>query len=842
MMPNTISSTCKKTAIAAILFSGLSNAAIAEPLALFSELAPQRNAQLPAHVTKAFSVKANRKALLAAEILIDLPDLVEPVVAIRTSLDRSRKGLHVWSGHVQGDEAASVIITFKGSQLSGLVQWQGKTYRLTTNNAGKELLYEVDLASLPSEEADGEVPRGDSAGNEFSVEASSVAAGDTVTQDLLVVYTQGACNYAGSCTQLEADIVTAIADLNNAYAASGINITMNLAGAHLTDYSGTNASETLSALRSTTDGVMDEVHQVRDQLNADIVSLIYDGQGCGIGYLGSSATSAFNVTDVPCMVGNRTLAHEIGHNQGAHHDRQTVGGGVSGAFNYGYRRCSDGSIDDAGSPYFRTIMSYSCSGAARVGRFSNPQVTYAGVPQGIDPADSPASGAWNARTLNESASYVASFRINQQVNIPLAPSALEAVSVEFNAVTIAWTDNATDEELYVVQRRDAASSWTTVARLGTNVTSFVDNTVNADSTYEYRVAAANSAGTSEYSAQVVVMTPVQPSEITEFVLSEFTNQGQVSSGFAATYADDGSTQVITETSSGGPKRSRRQAYQHVWNFNISGGAGGSTLVANTWVSGNEGANFAMSLDNGSSWVPLFTVASQSAENSVVAVLGTISGPVQIRVTDAEQSSGEAVDSLYVDQLIIRTSTTVPEAPLAPSDLVVTATTAAAVMFEFNDNAENELGFTLYRATSDPLGNCAAGEAVTDQASLVGTGLTTISDETVQANSEYFYWVTAFNAGGESLDCSNAVNVVTEATRAELTVSGFKQKGVQNAELQWLGLSGEQVEIYRDGQRIATVANSGQSVDNIGQKGAGSYRYQVCELAQAACTPEQIVVF
>ena len=36
------------------------------------------------------------------------------------------------------------------------------------------------------------------------------------------------------------------------------------------------------------------------------------------------------------------MKHEIGHNQGAHHDRQTVVGGSNGAYNYGYRRCSNG--------------------------------------------------------------------------------------------------------------------------------------------------------------------------------------------------------------------------------------------------------------------------------------------------------------------------------------------------------------------------------------------------------------------------------------------------------------------------------------------------------------------
>jgi len=54
------------------------------------------------------------------------------------------------------------------------------------------------------------------------------------------------------------------------------------------------------------------------------------------------------------------MKHEIGHNQGAHHDRQTVVGGSNGAYNYGYRRCSNGNAP-SGLNALASNPGWSCS-------------------------------------------------------------------------------------------------------------------------------------------------------------------------------------------------------------------------------------------------------------------------------------------------------------------------------------------------------------------------------------------------------------------------------------------------------------------------------------------------
>lgn len=77
----------------------------------------------------------------------------------------------------------------------------------------------------------------------------------------------------------------------------------------------------------------------------------------------------------------------------------------------------------------------------------------------------------------------------------------------------------------------------------------------------------------------------------------------------------------------------------------------------------------------------------------------------------------------------------------------------------------------------------------------------------------------------------------------LTASGYKVKGVQHADLSWSGASSTNVDVYRDGNRIATTANDGAYTDNIDQKGGGSYDYQVCEAGTTStCSNSEAVDF
>ncbi|MEJ2523707.1 MAG: hypothetical protein P8080_12685 [Gammaproteobacteria bacterium] len=69
----------------------------------------------------------------------------------------------------------------------------------------------------------------------------------------------------------------------------------------------------------------------------------------------------------------------------------------------------------------------------------------------------------------------------------------------------------------------------------------------------------------------------------------------------------------------------------------------------------------------------------------------------------------------------------------------------------------------------------------------------------------------------------------------LSVSTYKSRGVQQADLSWSGATSTSVDVYRDGERVTTTANDGADTDSTGQKGGGSAAYQVCEAGTSTCS-------
>ena len=92
--------------------------------------------------------------------------------------------------------------------------------------------------------------------------------------------------------------------------------------------------------------------------------------------------------------------------------------------------------------------------------------------------------------------------------LPAAPTALKAVAASRTQVNLSWTDNAGNENGYLVERSTKASSgFVQVAVTGANVTSFANTGLSANKTYYYRVRATNGAGNSAYSNTASAKTP-----------------------------------------------------------------------------------------------------------------------------------------------------------------------------------------------------------------------------------------------------------------------------------------------------------------------------------------------
>jgi len=84
---------------------------------------------------------------------------------------------------------------------------------------------------------------------------------------------------------------------------------------------------------------------------------------------------------------------------------------------------------------------------------------------------------------------------------PAAPTNLAATVVSSSQIDLAWTDNATDEDRFEVERCLGAgcTDFARIAIRGADVTSFSDGSAAPSTTYSYRVRARNVGGPSDYS-------------------------------------------------------------------------------------------------------------------------------------------------------------------------------------------------------------------------------------------------------------------------------------------------------------------------------------------------------
>ncbi|MDD5438487.1 MAG: fibronectin type III domain-containing protein [Patescibacteria group bacterium] len=95
---------------------------------------------------------------------------------------------------------------------------------------------------------------------------------------------------------------------------------------------------------------------------------------------------------------------------------------------------------------------------------------------------------------------------------PNAPSNLTATSTSPQSVSLSWTDAADSETGYRVERRTGDRTiYERITDLPPNSTNFQDGSVQASSTYYYRVIARNDTGESEPSNEAVAVTrPLPP--------------------------------------------------------------------------------------------------------------------------------------------------------------------------------------------------------------------------------------------------------------------------------------------------------------------------------------------
>jgi outer membrane protein assembly factor BamB len=76
----------------------------------------------------------------------------------------------------------------------------------------------------------------------------------------------------------------------------------------------------------------------------------------------------------------------------------------------------------------------------------------------------------------------------------------------------------------------------------------------------------------------------------------------------------------------------------------------------------------------------------------------------------------------------------------------------------------------------------------------------------------------------------------------LTATGRKVHGVDTVDLVWTGATSSNVDIYRNGNLLRIVQNTGSYTDSTGQKGRATFTYKACNTQTQNCSNQVTVTF
>jgi hypothetical protein len=185
--------------------------------------------------------------------------------------------------------------------------------------------------------------------------------------------------------------------------------------------------------------------------------------------------------------------------------------------------------------------------------------------------------------------------------LPNAPTNLSATSASTSQINLVWTDNASNETGYKVERSTDGNTYAPLVTLGAGVTSYSNTGLAAATKYYYRVYAYNGAGNSGYSnvanATTGTTPPNAPGGLTATAVSSsqinlaWTDNASNESGFKVERSPDGISFTQIGTAAAGATSysntglaAATKYYYRVRAYN-GGGDSGYSNIANATTSG-----------------------------------------------------------------------------------------------------------------------------------------------------------------------------------------------------------------------------------------------------------------
>lgn len=337
---------------------------------------------------------------------------------------------------------------------------------------------------------------------------------------------------------------------------------------------------------------------------------------------------------------------------------------------------------------------------------------------------------------------------------PTAPASLGATAASSSQINLVWSDTSDNESGFRIERKlGAGGTYTEIATVGPNVTSYSDTGLTASTTYYYQVRAYNATGNSTYSNEASATTSA-------------TTPPANGTGLRGQYYDNSNLTTLRLT--------RTDA---TVNFSWGSGSPAGNIGADTFSvrwTGQVQARFSQlyrfyttSDDGVRLWVNGVQLVNNWTNHSSTENSGTINLVANQKydiVMEYYENTGSAVARLswsspsqakqIIPQSQLYPAVTVPS---APSNLTANAVSTSQINLAWTDSANNETGFRIERSLN--------GSSFTE-ITTVGANVSSFNNTGLAASTNYFYRVRATNSGGNSA-YSNTASATTQTATSTL---------------------------------------------------------------------------
>lgn len=310
--------------------------------------------------------------------------------------------------------------------------------------------------------------------------------------------------------------------------------------------------------------------------------------------------------------------------------------------------------------------------------------------------NSPYSNTANARTFQDTV----------LITVPAPPSDLNAIAVSSRKISLNWIDHSNNEQGFRIERRkDGEASFQQVETVGPNVHYWLNQELQPNTLYFYRVRAYNQAGNSAYSNIASARTPFDTTNIGGIPNPPTNLENAVISN----------TQINLN-----------------WHDNSNN---------------EQGFKIERRKDGESAFTQVAEVGANVTSYQNMNLMRNTLYFFRVRAFNSNGSSAYS----NITSGRTRNDSMVTTIPNRPTDLMSAAVSPNQVVLAWHDNSNNEAGFKIERRVLNGTTYETIGTVGANVITFISSGLT--------PGTQYNFRVRAFNQAGNS-EYSNVTTVTT----------------------------------------------------------------------------------